>query len=496
MPKSKKQTTLLSMTRKSLSSSSTEATSSEKNSSKSEDAESMHQDSDTTKDQPNINTKEKMNTPTDEKSDTAKRTRVKMEKPKPKPVTYKEKIVCKYCNLKFISPSWHEKHLRQSHADLLRDEGIVVRNAEPVLVANLIDFPTESETVDIIEAGDSYDYVETTDEYIETFETDNEEKVEVYDREMENVLQQVKLQTEQTNEMRKTLELHKKLLKTKKSKKVSKTKVSPNKSLLREQLKSKLAAQQKLLRMQQQIFEQANKAQNDILRMINDLDQINSDDSENEKEQSENNEMVEISEPFEIQSSTQDDQNVVVVVRSEEGEEEFELIEIDDNAISATAAEPESILPEDTACIEEQDQPVILEVIGDDGNNIHYRIVDDPSENDPLNVGTKQENPVEYPVNEDANVKNLYTPEESKNKSTDLLNNSKRSDKDLNAFIQQAVRNAEPDADNRFKCPLCPELVSNKYSLGPHILRLHSKHKSKICPHCDRAFTCTGDLTR
>lgn len=80
---------------------------------------------------------------------------------------------------------------------------------------------------------------------------------------------------------------------------------------------------------------------------------------------------------------------------------------------------------------------------------------------------------------------------------TKVLNTTiHKSEKQTNEYISKIVQNAIPTEDNKFQCPICMEFVSNRYSLGPHILRLHSKQKSKICQYCDRSFTCTGDLTR
>lgn len=62
-----------------------------------------------------------------------------------------------------------------------------------------------------------------------------------------------------------------------------KLKTSPKKSLLREQLKLQLETQRELLRVQQEIFEKANKAQNDIFKLISVLDD-DDDDSDGEEE--------------------------------------------------------------------------------------------------------------------------------------------------------------------------------------------------------------------
>lgn len=69
-----------------------------------------------------------------------------------------------------------------------------------------------------------------------------------------------------------------------------KSKNSPKKSLLREQLKLQLETQRELLRVQQEIFEKANKAQNDIFKLISVLGDDDEDSEEEEKEADEEEE--------------------------------------------------------------------------------------------------------------------------------------------------------------------------------------------------------------
>lgn len=70
------------------------------------------------------------------------------------------------------------------------------------------------------------------------------------------------------------------------------------------------------------------------------------------------------------------------------------------------------------------------------------------------------------------------------------------SEDEVNEYIQRLIQGAEEDEDGKFTCPLCEEKFTNRYSIGPHVQRVHCKQKTKKCMFCDRAFTCTGDLTR
>lgn len=457
---------------------------------------------------------------------------------------YKQKITCKYCNLKFVSASWHAKHLRRSHADLLRDEGIEIPAKDPILTVQTIDVPVlKTEKVIFDDSADS------------TGEDDAPDAIEfddpavVYNKQVklqQNVLREVKKQAQKTNEMQKTLAMQTKLLDTKVNKKKAATaakdvKKSPKKHLMRNILKEKLAQQQRLLQMQQQIFEEANKAQSDILNMISNLDKMESDEEppeeeqenkeENEEEDTEEGESEKESEEAENSQAElikftnihptndehilpDDEDSMIVVVRTDDGEEEFELFEIDESA-EFDENKP-SVIQEEDVSYDEEETPVVFEIVGGDGDNIHYRIVEGneiATSTDPLEYSTSSSSVVKK-VLKRSDIPDEFSSEKvsdkistskgnnnkinasSKKKKGGLLNDTKKDTNELSAYIQGIVRHAEPNEDNKFSCPICTELVSNRYSLGPHILRVHSKQKSKVCPYCDRAFTCTGDLTR
>lgn len=54
----------------------------------------------------------------------------------------------------------------------------------------------------------------------------------------------------------------------------------------------------------------------------------------------------------------------------------------------------------------------------------------------------------------------------------------------------------DKDGNQKYACPLCDVTFTRRYSLEPHIQRVHQKIRTKECPHCDRKFQATGDLTR
>lgn len=54
----------------------------------------------------------------------------------------------------------------------------------------------------------------------------------------------------------------------------------------------------------------------------------------------------------------------------------------------------------------------------------------------------------------------------------------------------------DKDGNPKFACPLCDLTFTRRYSLEPHIQRVHQKLRTKECLYCDRKFLATGDLTR
>lgn len=464
----------------------------------------------------------------------------KTQKPSPSNANH---INCKYCNLRFSTPVWLKKHIDRNHAKQA-----------------LADVAAKS---------------------------DASVKIQKYKQQLENIQQTLDRKNAKQNPKR--------------------AKVSPKKQRLREQLKQQLAAQQKLLQVQQEIFEKTSKAQQDIFNLIAKLgdddeeydDDINDDEEESiAEDEAETSGQIDIgnvkfedkSHPSEVyfedpsvseliisdtpnetyeyyptenyggleeQYMADEDgnitvmnadgtilggdgdvempqhgqqQSVTVLVRSDEGVEEFELVELDDDAGVGGAG-----------------GGIDFEVIGQDTNSMHCRIVSNENANfeeiEYVEVQAEQDEQLLQPIDKDSfrkqpiklemdklqqiaqkrfkwQQKNINTignnsrsdttvaetiaaaahneaTDEATGSETKVLNTTiHRSEKQTNEYIAKVVQNAVPTEDNKFQCPICMELVSNRYSLGPHILRLHSKQKSKICQYCDRSFTCTGDLTR
>uniref|UniRef100_A0A1B0CPX2 Putative zn finger n=1 Tax=Lutzomyia longipalpis TaxID=7200 RepID=A0A1B0CPX2_LUTLO len=64
-------------------------------------------------------------------------------------------------------------------------------------------------------------------------------------------------------------------------------------------------------------------------------------------------------------------------------------------------------------------------------------------------------------------------------------------------LMEANVEKKDSEGDGkRFSCTICGAVFSRRYSLGPHMMRVHTKEKSKSCAICGRTFTATGDLTR
>lgn len=181
----------------------------------------------------------------------------------------------------------------------------------------------------------------------------------------------------------------------------------------------------------------------------------------------------------------QADDGMVVLVQNENDESEaYELLEVYDPNTGER----------------DNDNQLHFEIVdGDSEENMRCRVV--PGKTKPIEKPekTSQKVPIKVLTDLDSIPLPAIAKKEKPEKEVSInkvLNRSRLSEKEAKEFIQKIVHEAAPDADGKFKCTLCDETVSNRYSLGPHIIRVHSKQRSKICPYCDRAFACTGDLTR
>lgn len=415
------------------------------------------------------------------------RLKVNRQEPKSKDTPAKiseiKDIVCEHCNLHFSTEAWLKKHIASNHAG------------------------TSS---------------------VSNQKYDPKAKILNYKKQLD-VIQQT---------------LDKKGL-TEKTKKKATKQVSPTKQKLREQLKAQLAAQQKLLQVQQEIFEKTSKAQQDIFELIAKLGDDSDGDDEGDQESEfikcesvaanaqdtevyydnpdgelivaenvqeyayitpDNYEIEEqqlitddggyvmLNDQNVIGESVHEDQAVMVIVRSGDDEEEYELLDVVEDQLYESNP------------LEQIENGIDFEVIGNDKNSVHCRIVANEEAQEELEFVDVQVDkvPVKLEVGKiqqiaqkrfDKQLDKIKGDENSEDSK--LLNSTiNKSEKHTNEYIQKVVQNAVPSDDNKFECPICHEKVSNRYSLGPHILRLHSKQKSKICQYCDRSFTCTGDLTR
>ncbi|KAJ6633019.1 Zinc finger protein [Pseudolycoriella hygida] len=58
------------------------------------------------------------------------------------------------------------------------------------------------------------------------------------------------------------------------------------------------------------------------------------------------------------------------------------------------------------------------------------------------------------------------------------------------------IRSLTANGESKYPCNMCEVSSKTKMLLCLHHSRVHLKRKTKICPHCDRAFASQGDLTR
>lgn len=412
-----------------------------------------------------------------------------------KPAQTKLLLRCNYCNLRFISAVWLNKHVERSHANERENQ----MDYEVVY-----ETPTASNHMGNIKK--ECNVIEHAQKQIET-----------------SAQLQQNLSTA-TQDLIKTVDyvtLGKQI----------KSKAGPKKQLLREKLKAQLKVQKELLEVQQEIFLKANQAQNNILQLIADLetDEGAAEDEEEDQEQQQQQQEEEEEETDEQQQEIEDEMllqpktetaplyniapydetieyeteildqdfkglvnvadplnnEVFVVMETEEGEEQYELFEV----VEEESADPLQANNQPT----ENDEELCLEVFANDGDNVQYRIMD-------LDVPEKKTGHRRRGGRAPRNVPQRRKP--GGNSLEMILSNIGPDDllqmnsTEVADYIQLLIQSVIADADSKFSCSLCNEKFTNRYSIGPHIQRVHCKQKSKVCPHCDRAFTCTGDLTR
>lgn len=67
---------------------------------------------------------------------------------------------------------------------------------------------------------------------------------------------------------------------------------------------------------------------------------------------------------------------------------------------------------------------------------------------------------------------------------------------ELPADSAEYIRSLTANSDSKYQCNHCDVSAKTKMLLCVHYMRVHLKRKTKLCPHCDRAFASQGDLTR
>lgn len=152
-----------------------------------------------------------------------------------------KKIICQVCKLTFANEFWLEKHDKKFHSQSTKPQTFSLVDKKPLLNNQLAS--------KVVASASTSGY-----------------KQQIA-RQMEVLNEVQKKHVEQSTVIERTLAKQRKVKQDEKPK-GKKTKLSPGKAFLREQLRIQMEAQRQLLQVQQQIFEKANKAQDDIYKLI------------------------------------------------------------------------------------------------------------------------------------------------------------------------------------------------------------------------------------
>ncbi|GAB0096865.1 hypothetical protein DMENIID0001_124400 [Sergentomyia squamirostris] len=179
-------------------------------------------------------------------------------------------------------------------------------------------------------------------------------------------------------------------------------------------------------------------------------------------------------------SNGEEDENTDEKITSKSDETDLKL-EFDETDMSRFVAAADD---------DEDDTPYLVDVIDDEEEESEAsESPETVTEETPETVKRARRNLKRSLVSESEKVLKKLRSHTTKDIALPLM------EANVDKFHVPMKKDAEKDG-KKHACKICGVTFSRRYSLGPHMMRVHTKERNKLCVTCGRSFTATGDLTR